>query len=142
MPFFNFPKDDVRAEYHQAGDRDPLLLKINRAIDAASERNLADVTITGAGAGRDFVAQLLYTNENAAQLKQPIIPVNAATVIGARDSTEQGLNLQVARLIAALVAATDVAKIHKVEVAGSSDAQTYMALVVFQRFVQAEAEPE
>lgn len=142
MPFFNFPKDDVRAEYHQSGDALPMVLKINRGIDAASERNLADVTLTGAGAGRNFVAQLLYTDENAAQLKQPIIPTNAARVIGARDATEQGLNVQVARLIAGLVAATDVAKIHKVEVAGSSDAQTYMALIIFQIFVQAQPEPE
>ena len=149
MAFFRFDKDELRAEFYQANDSIELTRKINRGIAAAPETRIADATITGAGAGRNYVALFLYTNQRGEQdaggggrFDQPAIPTFFSAVACIRDSTEQGLTDQVTRAIEEIRSTPLAGNINAIEVAGASDAQTYMAMIVFQAIIIEQAELE
>ncbi len=141
MAFFRFDKNRLRADYYQANDSIELTRKINRGIANAPETFIANATITGAGAGRNFVAQFLYTDQRgqgedepivAGRFDQPSIPTFFTAVACIRDNTEQGLTAQVTRAIADLRSTPLAGNINAIEVAGASDSQTYIAMIVFQ----------
>ena len=150
MAFFRFNKNQLRAEFYQANDSIELTRKINRGIAAAPETRIADATITGAGAGRNFVALFLYTDQRgeqeagppAGRFDQPGIPTFLTAVACIRDSTEQGLTAQVTRAIELIRSTPLAGNINAIEVAGSSDAQTYIAMIVFQAILIQQAEIE
>lgn len=137
LSFFGIPT--IRFEYAQANDAAEMQTKLERLIANTGYINIMDIDITGAGAGRNFMAclhfSLLDEPENG---NQPVLEVDEARVQVFRDSTEQGLFTQVNRFFLEISEDQEVETFSKLVTGGASDAQTYMAILLYAR----EDEPQ
>ncbi len=137
LSFFGIPT--IRFEYAQANDAAEMQTKLERLIANTFYINIMDVDITGAGAGRNFMACLHFTLlDEPDNGNQPVLEVDEARVKVFRDSTEQGLFTQVNRFFLELSQDPEVETFSKLVTGGSSDSQTYMAVLLYAR----EDEPQ